>query len=115
MIENLQLENAKLRSIIIDKEENFSKKVADLLNNIFSKTQIEVLLNKKKRVAKWSSDDIASAITLRSISPKAYRYLRDKLNYPLPGIAKIELIILDNYTIMKLIMFEYIKTMGFKF
>jgi len=37
-------------------------------------------------VKQWSPEDIASSITLRSVSPKAYCYLRNKLNYPLPGI-----------------------------
>ncbi|KAF0692122.1 Reverse transcriptase domain-containing protein, partial [Aphis craccivora] len=32
---------------------------------------------------------VSSAITLRSISPKAYRYLRNKKQYPLPGLSTL--------------------------
>lgn len=48
-----------------------------------------MILNKKKKVAKWEPEDIASAMTLRSISPKCYRYLKDKLEFPLPGIVGV--------------------------
>lgn len=33
----------------------------------------------------WSAEDITSAIALRSISPKAYRYLRNVRKMPLPS------------------------------
>lgn len=62
----------------------FEKKCNDVFSTIFSPTQIKLMINKKKRVAKWTNDDISSAISLRSISPKAYRFLL-KMHYPLPG------------------------------
>ncbi|CAL1680931.1 unnamed protein product [Lasius platythorax] len=40
-------------------------------------------LNTNSRI-KWSAEDITSAIALRSISPKAYRYLRNIKKMPLP-------------------------------
>ncbi|KAF0707287.1 Uncharacterized protein FWK35_00028172, partial [Aphis craccivora] len=65
-------------------------------------TQIDMLLNPKKKVYKWQPEDISSAITLRSISPKAYRYLREEKHFPLvvqfpmePGILS------DVMTLMK--------------
>jgi len=39
------------------------------------------MLHPKAKVYKWTPEDISSAITLRSISPKAYRYLRLKTNF----------------------------------
>lgn len=63
----------------------FENKFKNTLSNMFSPHQIEIMLNKKKKVAKWEPEDIASAMTLRSLSPKCYRYLRDKLEFPLPG------------------------------
>lgn len=37
---------------------------------------------------RWLPEDIASAISLRSVSPKAYRFLR--LNsYPLPALSTL--------------------------
>jgi len=38
---------------------------------------------------KWSSEDIARAISLRCVSPKAYRYMRDVLKIPLPGCSTL--------------------------
>lgn len=38
----------------------------------------------KKRVSEWSDDDIASVLTLRSLSPRCYRYLRLQKHWPLP-------------------------------
>jgi len=55
-----------------------------ILSDYFSPTQIKMIFNPKKKVYKWLPSDIASA-TLRSVSPKAYRYLREKKKYPLPG------------------------------
>jgi len=52
---------------------------------MFTTTQINLILHPKKKVYKWSEEDIANAITLRSLSPKAYRYLRGEKKYPLPG------------------------------
>lgn len=42
-----------------------------------------MLMSPKSRV-RWSSEDIMSAIALRSLSPKAYRYLRNIKKIPLP-------------------------------
>lgn len=66
-------------------KEIFNSKFKDKLSHLFTNTQIDLLLNKKKKVYKWTPEDISNAITLRSVSPKAYRYLRQKKNYPLPG------------------------------
>jgi len=96
LVQSLQAENVKLKAMVLDYEEGFPKKVSNLLSNIFSEHQIEMLLNPKKKVAKWSCDDIASAMTLRSISPKAYRYMHDKLKYPIPGNNTIFVLTINN-------------------
>lgn len=67
---------------------NYKMNFKILLFKIFTPGQVKSILSNNKRV-KWSSEDIASAITLRSVSPKAYRYLRQKLNYPLPGLTTL--------------------------
>ena len=64
-----------------------TEKVQDILKKVFTKKQIYALLNNKSKV-KWGLEDICSAIGLRSISPRAYRYLR-KHNYPLPGLSTL--------------------------
>lgn len=85
-LNSVEQENVHLKSIIRDYEDKFPEKAAKLLSNIFSETQIKMIINPKGKVKQWSPEDIASSITLRSVSPKAYCYLRNKLNYPLPGI-----------------------------
>jgi len=57
-----------------------------VLSGMFTETQIKLLLYPIKKVYKWTENDIANAITLRSLSPKAYKYPREEKKYPLPGI-----------------------------
>lgn len=91
--EQLRLENDTLRQAY-DKilKENHSLKVENLqlnkgLEKVFTSGQIRALKSDKK-CSKWAVDDIASAISLRSVSPKAYRYLRAH-NHPLPGLSTL--------------------------
>lgn len=86
VLSSVEQENVHLKFVIGDYEHNFPEKASKLLSNIFSETQIKMIMNPKGKVKQWSPEDIASSITLRSVSPKAYCYLRDKLNFPLPGI-----------------------------
>lgn len=65
--------------------QHLEKKLNKILCGMFTDTQIKLILEPKKKVYKWTEDDIASAITLRSLSPKTYRYLRNEKKYPLPG------------------------------
>lgn len=69
-----------------NQDKNLELIFKEKLGKLFSPTQISMLWSNKSRVFAWTNDDIASAISLRSVSPKAYRYLRDKKNFPLPGI-----------------------------
>ena len=64
------------------------KRTEDILGPFFSKTQIKAIITKKK-VSEWSTEDIASALTLRSLSPKCYKYLREKKGYPLPCVSTL--------------------------
>ena len=66
-------------------EKLFEMHFREKLSNMFSPTQIDQILNPKKKVFRWTNEDIAAAISLRSVSSKAYLYLREKKNYPLPG------------------------------
>ena len=65
---------------------NFNDKVVNLFSHIFTLPQINYFLNPMNKITKWGIDDITGAISLRSKSPKAYRYLRESLKYPLPGL-----------------------------
>lgn len=59
-----------------------------ILSKCFTPGQIRCLLRGNKRV-KWSSEDIANALALRSLSRKAYDYLRGR-NIPLPGRSTLQ-------------------------
>lgn len=79
----------------------FETKFKDILSSMFTPQQIDLILNRKKKVYKWEPRDIASSITLRSISPKAYRYLRNTLDFPLPGILNLYSFVVKLYYCMQ--------------
>jgi hypothetical protein len=71
----------KLRKTSEDKE------IVEAVRKLFTPGQLKKLSG--KRQVRWTAEDVASAISLRSVSPKAYRYLRGKCNYPLPGLSTL--------------------------
>lgn len=40
---------------------------------------------KKKKKVHWSRDEISKAFSLRYFSKRAYVFVKNELNYPLPG------------------------------
>ncbi len=78
----------KLKSVKESKTVNIPDQVKNILAPHFTSTQIDVLL-RKRRPKKWSDDDIALALSLRSVSIKAYRFLRSRFNYPLPCLSTL--------------------------
>lgn len=60
-----------------------------ILSNIFTPGQIKKLFNQNRRI-KWSSEDIAAAVSLKCVSAKAYRYLRNNVKLPLPGVSTLK-------------------------
>jgi len=68
-------------------EELFVNRFTEKLSKLFTPTQISLILKNKNKVYKWTAEDISSAISLRSVSPKAYRYLL-KREFPLPGMKR---------------------------
>lgn len=89
-IKKLEREKKSVNCEIIDVQtsKNVDIRVTEILSTVFSPGQIKVLISKKKKI-KWSHEDICCAIALRSVSAKAYRYLRNKLKYPLPGMSSL--------------------------
>jgi len=59
------------------------------LSSVFTPGQIKMLLNLSQKKTHWSSEDIAAAMSLRSVSPKAYVYLRKARNIPLSGMSTL--------------------------
>lgn len=60
----------------------------EVQGNFFSKGQVDFLLCGSP-VTRWSEDAVGRAITLRSLSPKAYKYLREKYKFPLPSVTTL--------------------------
>ncbi|XP_071572048.1 uncharacterized protein [Temnothorax nylanderi] len=88
IIKDLQ---AKLEATHEDEKkikEDSENEMRELLRTYFTEGQIRCIIKKRKWIH-WSIDDYAAAISLRSISPKAYRYLRLKLNFPLPSLSSL--------------------------
>lgn len=85
LLENQNSELQKKFQEIEQTVENYE----EILSKVFTRGQIKKLKNSgsNKRVY-WSAEDIASAISLRSVSPKAYRYLKAN-NFPLPAMSTL--------------------------
>jgi len=58
------------------------------VKRVFSSGQIECLQRGKSAV-RWGREDILSALELRTVSRKAYVYLRNSKKLPLPGISTL--------------------------
>lgn len=90
--ERLMKNNSSLKQLaksqkylLLLEEHRFETRFKKLLSDIFTPKQINLILHPLKKVYKWQTNDIASAISLRSISPRAYRFLRETKKFPLPG------------------------------
>lgn len=86
-IEELEKENLTLLREIQENDKKYDhlKKNLELF---FTNGQMKRLMDSKCGRAHWSPKDIASAISLRSVSPKAYRYLK-RTGYPLPALSTL--------------------------
>lgn len=61
----------------------------DDLQKVFSASQINLLLGRKK--VYWTDDDLARAFTLRHIGGRScYLYLKNTLNMPLPALSCVQ-------------------------
>lgn len=70
-------------------EKVMKKKLQDMLSPFFTPGQIKMIMNPKQKMTRWSSVDISAAISLKSVSPKAYRYLRKTKKIPLPALSTL--------------------------
>ena len=56
----------------------------------FTEAQINAFFRKKwTRVRNWSAQDYCFALTLKTLSARAYRYVRNSRIIPLPGVSNI--------------------------
>lgn len=63
--------------------------IRNILKPLFSDTQINAIIKKNKKTKVWTDEDISSALTLRSLSPRCYKYLRTKKGFPLPSVSTL--------------------------
>nr|CAI5828466.1 unnamed protein product [Callosobruchus analis] len=84
-IEKLKIQNKELLKIN-EKNNKRIKEYENAFAKVFTPGQRKKLISTGNARVRWSSEDIAAAVSLRSVSPKAYRYLRTVSNYPLPAM-----------------------------
>ncbi|KAJ8881277.1 hypothetical protein PR048_017755 [Dryococelus australis] len=68
-----------LETLELSRSKDVELKVEEILYRYFT----------PKNHISWSPEDIAAAIYLKSVSSKAYRYLCNKLKYPLPDMSTL--------------------------
>lgn len=87
---NLQYKNviSAQRQQLQDLKKELDKHLSKSLSGVFSPCQVQKILYSTP-IKSWAEDDIRKAITLRTLSPKAYRFLREKWHIPLPSPATI--------------------------
>lgn len=79
----------KVKDRQISKSENKEKKYKGILDNVFTPGQVRILCNSNQKSAKWSAEDISRAISLRRISLKAYKFLRNSTGIPFPAMSTL--------------------------
>lgn len=81
--------NLELQQQVTAVKHSTEQKYENILSTVFTPGQIKKLLDPEKvKKIRWSPEDIASAVSLRSVSPKAYRYLKAN-KYPLPALSTL--------------------------
>lgn len=82
----------KKEMALIEENKSISNKATVAVRNrllrFFSPSQVDFFLSGIP-VNRWSDDDIGQALTLRSLSPKAYLFLRDKWCFPFPSVSTL--------------------------
>lgn len=63
-------------------------RVRNNLSSTFTSTQMEHILTGKP-ITRWREEDISRALTLRSLSYKSYKFIREVWQFPLPSRSTI--------------------------
>lgn len=81
---------AKLTKVLTNRQKEAEAIAVNALQKVFTPGQITMLMSSTNKRVKWSPEDIMSAISLRSISPKVYKYLRNVKKMPLPCLSTLQ-------------------------
>ncbi|XP_044007627.1 uncharacterized protein LOC122852096 isoform X2 [Aphidius gifuensis] len=84
------LQSLAVNETKLEKKDKLLQKYMKALTSVFTPTQIKILMNPGQTKSHWKAEDIASAISLQAVSPQCYRYLRMKMNFPLPSITTLK-------------------------
>lgn len=93
--ENLHIEKMAYEEVIKELKKkldglhgNITSRIRENLKKHFSQSQVNSMLE-GKRVTHWQEEDICRAVALRSLSSKAYSFLRKQVSFPLPSVSTI--------------------------
>ena len=80
----------KRKNLNLLNNQNIIDKCTKVLSSYFSQQHISAVLGSRtSNIKKWPETDIENALTLKCISPKAYRYIRKSWKIPLPAISTL--------------------------
>lgn len=82
-----KLANEKQRKFLDFKTHELAR-TKEALQKIFTPAQVARIFSGKQ--AHWDEVDLSKAIVILGLSPKAYAYLRDECNLPLPSISSVK-------------------------
>lgn len=88
---NNQIENLKKTNLQIQEtnEAQFLTKCKERFQPVLTPKQISLILGRSKRTV-WDAEDLTRAFTLRYNSFKAYMYMKNTLQFPLPAISTLQ-------------------------
>ena len=84
-----QLAQSKATRKILKKNPNKAAVRREIMRMNRTKAEKMFFLGKTKRPANWTQDEIVQALVLRSLSKRAYKYLRKMKMMALPGISTL--------------------------
>lgn len=87
--QSVEQKSCTIAQMTIHKQEE-AERAVNALHKVFTPGQIKKLMSPNDIRIKWSLEDITSAITLRSLNAKTYRYLRNVKKMPLPCVTTLQ-------------------------
>ncbi len=71
-------------------EEEKKAIVSEILSPVFTPEQIQCFLRPNWKRGRWGEQDMSFALTLKSISNNAYKFMRKSGKVPLPGVSSLK-------------------------
>lgn len=103
----------KLTKMTTDRQKQTDTIPIKVLRKVFIPGQIAKLTSSTNKRIQWSPEDIISAIGLRALSPKAYRYFKNVKKMPIPCITTLHNWI-AKFNVLPGILYDVFKIMSSK-